>query len=133
MILRPDEQALVRDAEAGEFDIVLAEALVVDRIFREFASGKSPRAIARDLNAEGIPGPSGRPWSDTTIRGKRAIGTGIINNELYVGVRVWNHKHSVKDPRTAKLVTRINLEFEWVRVEVPQLRIVSDELWQAVR
>jgi site-specific DNA recombinase len=117
----------------GEREIDQAEALVVNRIFREFASGKSPRAIVRDLNAEGVPGPSGRPWSDTTIRGKRAIGTGIINNELYVGVWVWNHKHYVKDPRTAKLVTRVNPESEWVRVEVPQLRIVSDNLWKAVK
>ena len=27
--------------------------------------GTSPRAIARRLNAEGVPGPDGRPWQDT--------------------------------------------------------------------
>lgn len=117
----------------GECRIEPSEALVVERIFREFAAGKSPRAIARDLNADGVPGPSGRPWSDTTMRGKRSRGIGILNNEMYAGVRVWNHKHCLKDPRTGRTVDRTNPESEWVRVEVPQLRIVSDDLWQAVK
>src|SRR3546814_5654369 len=73
---------------------------------REFAAGKSPLAIARDLNADGISGPAGKTWRDTSIRGDIRRGIGILNNELYVGVRVWNHKHSVKDPRTGKSVTR---------------------------
>ena len=32
-----------------------AEAEIVRRVFREFASGASPRAIARRLNEEGMP------------------------------------------------------------------------------
>src|SRR3546814_5473818 len=43
----------------GERTINEGEAVIVRRIFREFADGKSPRAIARDLNAEGMPGPRG--------------------------------------------------------------------------
>src|SRR3546814_6357196 len=92
------------------------------RSFREFAAGKSPIAIACDLNAEGVAGPSGKPWRDTSIRGNARRGLGIINNELYVGVRVWNHKHKVKDPTTGKDVTRLNPESEWIRKEVPDLR-----------
>jgi site-specific DNA recombinase len=42
---------------------------VVRRIFADFAAGKSPRRIAAELNREGTPGPGGRPWGDTTIRG----------------------------------------------------------------
>lgn len=117
----------------GERTIDPAEALIVERIFREFAAGKSPSAIACDLNAEGIAGPAGKPWRDTSIRGDVRRGTGILNNELYVGVRVWNHKHSVKDPSTGKEVTRLNPESEWIRNAVPELRIVSDALWQAVK
>jgi DNA invertase Pin-like site-specific DNA recombinase len=37
------------------------EAAVVRRIFNEFACGKSPETIARDLNREGAPGPGRRP------------------------------------------------------------------------
>ena len=117
----------------GEREIDPAEALIVERVFREFTAGKSPRAIARDLNADGIAGPAGKAWRDTSIRGDVRRGTGILNNELYVGVRVWNHKHSVKDPSTGKDVTRLNPESEWVRNAVPELRIVSDDLWAAVK
>jgi hypothetical protein len=39
----------------------------------------------------------------------------------------------VSGTRAGKAVTRHNPESEWVRVEVPALRIVSDDLWQAVR
>ncbi|AMG73879.1 MULTISPECIES: recombinase family protein [Sphingopyxis] len=117
----------------GEREIDLAQASIVERIFREFAAGKSPIAIARDLNADGIAGPSGKPWRDTSIRGTPRRGLGILNNELYVGVRVWNHKHYVKDPTTGKDVTRLNPESEWVRKAAPELRIVSNELWDAVK
>jgi DNA invertase Pin-like site-specific DNA recombinase len=117
----------------GEREIDPGQALIVERIFREFAGGKSPLAIARDLNADGIPGPKGSAWRDTSIRGDVRRGTGIINNELYVGVRVWNHKHYVTEPGTGKTVTRFNPESEWIRNEVPDLRIVDDELWQAAK
>lgn len=117
----------------GERKINEAEAAIVRRIFREFAAGKSPRAIAADLNSEGIPGPFGRAWGDTTIRGHVCRGTGILNNELYAGVLVWNRLRYIKNPATGKRVSRINPEAEWIRTEVPELRIVDEGLWQSVR
>jgi site-specific DNA recombinase len=117
----------------GNREIVPEEAEVICRIFREFASGKSPKAIAVDLNREGVPGPLGRAWGDTSIRGHRSRGTGIINNELYAGVLVWNRMHFIKDPSTGRRVSRINPENEWIRTEVPHLRIVDDGLWNAAR
>jgi site-specific DNA recombinase len=41
----------------GDRKINEAEAVVVRRIYREFPAGRSPRAIATDLNKDGIPGP----------------------------------------------------------------------------
>jgi DNA invertase Pin-like site-specific DNA recombinase len=118
----------------GDREIVEEEATIVRRIFREFAAGKSPKAIAVDLNREGIPGPLGRHWGDTSVRGHVIRGTGVINNELYTGVLVWNRLHFVKDPATGKRVSRANPPAKWIRTEVlPHLRIVEDELWQAVR
>ena len=35
-----------------------AQAAIVHRIFREYASGTSPRTTARRLNVEGIPNPT---------------------------------------------------------------------------
>lgn len=117
----------------GDREIIPEEAQIVQRIFREFASGKSPKAIAVDLNKESIPGPLGRAWGDTSIRGHRTRGTGIVNNELYTGVLVWNRLRFVKDPSTGKRVSRPNPESAWIRTEVPHLRIVDDSLWNAVR
>jgi DNA invertase Pin-like site-specific DNA recombinase len=74
----------------GERTINEAEASIVRRIFREFSDGHSPKAIARRLNADGIPGPRGGAWRDTAIRGHRTRGTGLVNNELYIGRLVWN-------------------------------------------
>ena len=65
----------------GERRINEAEAEIVRRIFHEFAIGKSPRAIAVDLNREGVHGPFGNAWGDTTIRGHACRGNGILNNE----------------------------------------------------
>ena len=105
------------------------EAGVVRRIFKEFASGKSPEAIARDLNRESVPGPAGRLWSNTTIRGQLDRGTGILNNSLYRGVIEWNRCAYTKNPKTGKRVARPNPPEKWERVEVPELRIVDDDLW----
>jgi site-specific DNA recombinase len=110
-----------------------AEAAVVRRIFGAFTTGKSPRTIARELNAECIAGPGGRPWSDTTIRGHTLRRTGILHNELYVGRLVWNKQRYIKDPSTGKRLARINPESEWVVQDVPELRIVEDDLWRGVR
>src|SRR6266567_3905908 len=63
----------------------------------------------------------------------REFASGIINNELYIGRLVWNRQRYVKDPSTGRRVSRMNAESEWIVAEVPELRIVDDELWQAVK
>jgi len=68
----------------GERTINDAEAEVVRRVYRDFANGISPRAIAQRLNTEGVPGPDGKLWCGTTLRGHVKRGTGFLNNELYV-------------------------------------------------
>ena len=117
----------------GERSIDEAEAEIVRRIFREFSQGTSPRAIARRLNEDGIPGPKGRLWTDSVLRGHARRGTGLLNNELYIGRRVWNRQRFIKDPDTGKRVARINPPEEWIVAEVPELRIVDDGLWQAAK
>ncbi|MEV4608700.1 recombinase family protein [Neorhizobium sp. LMR1-1-1.1] len=121
------------DPIRGDREINEAEANVVRRIFREFAVGVGPRTIARTLNEEGVPGPAGKLWSDTTIRGHVKRGTGLVNNELYIGRLIWNRLRYIKDPSTGKRVSRLNPEAEWIIKDVPELRIVDDELWHSVR
>jgi site-specific DNA recombinase len=117
----------------GERRVNEAEAEVIRSIFRAFAAGESPRRIADRLNREGVPGPLGRSWGDTSIRGHVSRGTGILNNELYIGVIVWNRHRFIKNPVNGKRVSRINPEAAWIRTEVPELRIVDDALWLSVR
>ncbi len=117
----------------GERTINGAQAAVVLRIFRDFAAGLSPRTIAHRLNDEGVPGPDGTLWTDSTLRGHAKRGTGFLNNELYIGRLVWNRQRYVKDPTTGKRVSRINPPGAWIITEVPELRIVDDALWRAAK
>jgi DNA invertase Pin-like site-specific DNA recombinase len=119
--------------ETGTRRINAGDAKVVQRVFRDYAAGLSPRAIARKLNQKGIPGPSGRSWRDTTIRGHFGRGTGILNNELYVGRLVWNRLTYLKDPKSGRRRSRHNAPEKWIVQEIPALRIVDHELWDAVK
>jgi site-specific DNA recombinase len=74
----------------GERELVPEEARVVERIFRDFVGGVSPKQIAKNLNRAGVAGPFGGAWSPSTIYGNGKRGTGILNSELYIGRLVWN-------------------------------------------
>ncbi|WP_342630175.1 recombinase family protein [Nguyenibacter vanlangensis] len=117
----------------GDRTINEDEAHTVRRIFTDYTRGKSSRTIAMELNRDGVPGPQGREWGPSTIHGNRERGTGILNNEMYVGRLVWNRLRYLKDPDTGKRVSRLNPESEWVTQDVPELRIVEQDLWDAVK
>ena len=117
----------------GDRTINEAQAEVVRRIFRDYAAGKSAKTIAFALNRDRIPAPSGGDWGFSTINGNPKRGNGILNNEMYVGKIVWNRQRFVKDPDTGKRQARPNPESEWVIQETPELRILDDDLWEAVK
>jgi site-specific DNA recombinase len=124
----PDGQKLT-----GDRRINAQQAAVVRRIFEDYAAGVSPRAIAKTLNAKGVPGPSGRTWGPSTIHGNRQRGTGILNNELYIGRLVWNRLRYVKDPETGRRVSRLNPDSGWIVQDVVGLRIIDQPLWERVK
>jgi site-specific DNA recombinase len=117
----------------GDRTINPQQAEVIRRIFRDYAAGQSAKAIAFALNKEGIPAPTGGDWGFSTINGNPKRGNGILNNEMYIGKIVWNRQRFIKDPDTGKRQARPNPESEWVTQEVPELRIVDDDLWAAVK
>jgi len=130
----PDEaHAGKRDAPA-RFEIDLGEAEIVRRIFRVYAAGQSMKAIAHQLNADGVPfpakdtkrGPVRRGWAISTIYT-------ILLNEKYIGVWVWNKTRFLKDPDSGRRRPVPRPQVEWIRHDRPQLRIVDDELWRAVQ
>lgn len=123
---------VVRDAldrrgepERGLREIDPVQAAVVRRIFEAFAAGDSPKAIAKVLNAENIPGPRGGIWQAGTIRGQAKRDTGLLRNRLYVGELVWNQRRWLKDPTGGGRVARANGAEEVVVSPVPELRIIE--------
>lgn len=117
----------------GRLGVVEAEAAIVRRIFAEYARGESARAIVKRLNAEGVTGPRGGPWSASTVSGQRHAGNGVINNELYIGVRVWNRRRKKKDVSTGRSRMVANPPGEWKRFAAEELRLIDDDTWRAAR
>ena len=118
----------------GYLDIDPAKAKIVNRIYEDFASGMSSIQIATALNQEGIPSPRGGEWNASTIRGDPKKGTGILNNPLYTGRLVWGRRQWRRNPDSEQRERRYRMRdrSEWIEVEVPDLRIIDDELWAAV-
>lgn len=102
------------------------KAAVVLRVFKMYAEGCGQIRIAKTLNADGIRSPNGKGWTP------RQIGN-MLKNERYRGVRVWNRRKNIFSAKrgTSKQIPRP--EAEHIRVEVPELRIVPEDLWQAVQ
>ena len=119
--------------DAGGRCINVTEATIVCRIYRLYADGVSPREIAKTLNREGVRGPAGATWGPSTINGNAARGTGILNNELYVGRLVWNRLRYLKDPSTGRRRSKPNAASAVIIKDVPHLRIVPQDLWDAVK
>ena len=76
----------------GLLEIHEQEATVVRRIYREFATGRSAREIAKRLNSEGVPSQRGKHWNQSTIRGDPKKHVGILNNPLYRGKLIWGRR-----------------------------------------
>lgn len=113
----------------GVLVIDAEQAAVVRQIFEAFKAGKSPRAIARELNEAGVPAPKGKHWTASTLIGSASRHNGVLHNPLYIGERIWNRQRFLKHPATGRRVSRPNPPEEWKRAQVPELRIISDELW----
>lgn len=122
-----------RRAEEGQQEHRLvpdpATAPVVRRIFATYAAGQSVRAIARELNEDGIPCPSATDprrnshrrqdgWQVATI-------STMLRNITYTGYRVWGSVRKVErlvDPDTPALGHR------YLRERVPELPAVRSEV-----
>ena len=117
----------------GDRTINALEAKVIRQIFTDYNSGKSPKRMATELNKQGIPAPGGKEWGFSTINGNVQRGTGILNNELYVGRMIWNRQTFIKDPDSGKRQARLNAPEAWITKDMPELRIVDEALWQATK
>jgi site-specific DNA recombinase len=121
-------------AEGGGVKLVIhpEEAAMVQRIFELSANGLSLKSIAAELNREKVFPPRPRiaskqaSWCPTAIRE-------MLRRELYVGRVIWNRSRFTKVPGTNRRVARPRPSSEWRISERPELRIISDKLWQLVQ
>lgn len=99
------------------------EASIVRRIFQMCADGKGLTRIAKSLNAEAVTPPRMKHngWAPTAIRE-------MLYRPLYRGLIVWNKSQKVNRGGTKK--RRRRPENEWISIPAPELRIVSEDLWE---
>ena len=110
-----------------------AEADTVPTIFELYAEGRSPQWIAADLNRRRVPSPRRGTWASSAIYGDSQDGSGVLNNELYVGVQVWNRREWRKHPDTGRRAYVRRPESEWIRTSNEAWRVVDDALWERVK
>ena len=121
------------DGKNGRREVDPDQAEVVRRIFREYLEGRTPLDIAKGLNADGLPGPRGKPWKPGAIYGNRDTGSGILRNRLYVGINEWGRTVTKHNRHKGTSTAKVTAKADRLVVEVPHMRIVDDEVFQAVQ
>ena len=69
------------------------EEAIVRRIFRRALEAQGGKAIARELNADGLRTRTGKHFSTTAINS-------VLRNEVYTGALIWNKKRNQIDKAT---------------------------------
>jgi transposase len=100
------------------------QAAVVRRIFELCVGGMGFTRIAKALNRDGVTPPrgDGRGWAPTAVRE-------MLYRPLYRGQIVWNKSQKIDRGGTRK--QRRRPPEEWIQLDAPELRIVTEELWEA--
>ncbi len=106
-----------------------AEAQIVRRIFEMYLDDLGHKSIAHQLNAEGVASPSaGRrgsgSWAPSAVRT-------ILLNPRYRGVYIHGR---IKKVRQGGASVRMKADpHEMITMEIPEWRIVEDDIWFAVQ
>ena len=105
------------------------EAAIVRRIFHLCANGTGYSRIAKLLNEERPVSPrpqQRRPagWSPSSVHE-------ILKRPIYRGQITWNQ--TPRRDRWGRTDAVARPEAEWITIDAPELRIVSDEVWAAAR
>ena len=126
-------KVLALNGKNGQREVDPVQAAVVRRIMTDYVAGLTPLEIAKTLNAEGVPGPRGGPWLPGAIYGNRDVGTGILRNKLYVGINEWGRTVTKHNRHKGTSKAKVTPQGERLTIPVPHLRIVEDDLFQAVQ
>lgn len=101
------------------------EAAIVRQIYKMYAGGLGIGRIAKQLNAEGVPAPrqSPRGWAPTAVRE-------ILHRPLYKGEIVYGQLQKIVRGGTKRRRQRDPQDV--IRLDAPELRIISAPLWATV-
>ncbi|NLP65378.1 recombinase family protein [Paraburkholderia sacchari] len=124
---------IVKTDHGSDYRVNEEQAKWVRFIFEKFAAGWSTFQLCDYLNANGVPSPCNSTWMRSALYGSPRKGSGILNNSAYIGVYIWNRSQWIKDPDTGARVRQDRPESEWTTEHRDHYRIVTDEVWQAVR
>lgn len=105
------------------------QAAVVRRVFDLCAAGTGYTRIAKLLNAERAPAP--RPQQARATGWAPSSVNEVLHRPLYRGEIVWNKTR--KRNRWGQQDQSARSRDEWMHLEAPELRIVSDEVWTTVQ
>jgi DNA invertase Pin-like site-specific DNA recombinase len=127
----------------GRIEVQPEQAEIVRQIFSRYADGWSPKALATDLNRRKVPSPGSAwkreqrrrlGWVMSAIAGDSRRGTGILNNEVYIGRVVWNRVRWVRSASdSSKRRCVLNPPTEWIVRQDERLRIVPLSVWKRVK
>ena len=104
------------------------QAAIVRRIYNEYLANRGLKAIAHQLNHEGVPAPSaGRrgsgSWAPSAVRT-------ILLNVRYRGLYIHGR---IKKIRQGGAIIRVKADpSEMITTDIPEWRIVDDAIWFAV-
>ncbi len=108
----------------AHLEIYEPDAAVLRRIFTERAAGTTVRQICRQLNADGVPSPTGKPtWGHSTI-------SRLLRNEAYVGRVYYNRTETISATGPVRGTRQVpRPREEWIAIDCPA--IITDEQFQA--
>ena len=102
------------------------QAPIVRRIFEMYRSGMGRTTIADQLNAEHVPAPKGKKWSQYSI-------PSMLTNIHYLGKVKWNERATVRKVEDGKVVKSRPRAEQFLVFEGKHPAIVDQELWDAVQ
>lgn len=113
----------------SHFEIIVnqEEAEIVRLIYQTYADGYGKVYIAKILNQKGMKCPR------VSTGWKPGIISKILKNEKYTGRWVYNSMTYSFDPETNQRVTKIKPKEEWIIHDRPDLRMITQDLWEEVQ
>lgn len=102
------------------------EAEVVKTVFELYAKGTNAHEIARILNGMGIPSPSGKQWTASSIKP-------MVTNDHYIGMVHWNRRKTVKIIEDGELIATRPRNSDFLVYPGKHQAIIDKDLWDAVQ